>query len=59
MNNPRTLNIDGTYRKEPAILNYNPDTKLVVIQKPDGDYVSGWKLSPDQEKNVTESGSLA
>ena len=56
--NPATLHIDGTYRGEPAIINYNPNTGLAVIQKPSGEFVSGWRLSPEQAKNVLQRGSL-
>jgi hypothetical protein len=55
---PATLHIDGTYRGEPAIINYNPNTGLAVIQKPSGEFVSGWRLSPEQASNVLQRGSL-
>lgn len=53
-----TIHIDGTYRGDSAILHYNSDSGLVVVQKPSGEFVSGWKLSPEQTKNVRERGSL-
>ncbi|MFJ4658038.1 colicin D domain-containing protein [Nocardia sp. NPDC088792] len=56
--NPNTLHIAGTYRGNPAILNYNPDSGLVVVQSPSGEFVSGWKLSPAQAKYVLEQGKL-
>jgi hypothetical protein len=55
---PATLHIDGTYRGDPAIINYNPNTGLAVIQKPSGEFVSGWRLSPEQASNVLQRGSL-
>lgn len=58
VDDPGTLPIDGTYRNNPIILNYNPDTNLVVVQKHSGELVSGWKLGPQQVWNVTNRGSL-
>jgi len=55
---PATIHIDGTYRGDPAIINYNPNTGLAVIQKPSGEFVSGWRLSPEQATNVLQRGSL-
>jgi Colicin D len=55
---PATLHINGTYRGDPAIINYNPNTGLAVIQKPSGEFVSGWRLSPEQAANVLQRGSL-
>jgi hypothetical protein len=55
---PVTLHINGTYRGDPAIINYNPNTGLAVIQKPSGEFVSGWRLSPEQATNVLQRGSL-
>lgn len=43
-----TKRILGTYLNKPAILNYNPRSKLVVVQRVDGEFVSGWKMSDAQ-----------
>lgn len=58
VDDPATMHIQGTFRGQPAILNYNPDSGLCVIQKPDGTFISGWKLSPEQTHNVLTRGSL-
>jgi hypothetical protein len=58
VDDPRTMHIQGTYRGQPVILNYNPDSGLCVIQNLDGTFVSGWKLGPDQAQNVVTRGSL-
>lgn len=58
VDDPATMSIGGTYHGQPAILNYNPNTGLVVVQKPTGEFVSGWRLSPGQVKNVLERGKL-
>jgi colicin D len=48
----------GTYRGDPAILNYNPDSGLVVVQAPSGEFISGWQMSEQQLWNVMNRGSL-
>ena len=58
VDDPGTLHIEGTYRGQPVILNYNPNSGLCVIESPDGRFVSGWKLSPDQAENVMRNGKL-
>jgi Colicin D len=58
LHDPSTLHIDGTYHREPAILNVNPDSGLVVIQSPDGQLISAWKMSPGQLNNALTRGSL-
>jgi hypothetical protein len=58
VNDASTVRISGTYRGNPAIINYNPQSGLVVVQKPTGEFVSGWQMSPAQLQNVMTSGSL-
>ncbi|BCI51602.1 hypothetical protein NIIDNTM18_08800 [Mycolicibacterium litorale] len=58
IDDPSTVHIGGTYRGEPAIINYNPNSGIAVIQKPSGEFVSGWRLSPEQVTNVLQRGSL-
>lgn len=58
MDNPSTIHINGTYRGDPAIINYDPNTGLAVIQKPTGEFISGWRLDPQQTANVLQRGSL-
>jgi hypothetical protein len=55
----QTLHIDGMYRGDPAIINYNPSSNLVVVQKPTGEFVSGWKLGDKQAQYVLETGKLS
>ena len=47
-----------TYRGNPAILNYNPETGLVVVQSPAGQFISGWRLTEVQIANVLQYGKL-
>jgi hypothetical protein len=58
VDDPATLHINGIYKGDPAIINYNPDSGLAVIQKPNGEFVSGWRLDLDQVRNVLDRGSL-
>lgn len=53
-----TVRVAGTYRGNPAILNYNATSRLVVVQSPDGAFVSGWQLSEAQLQNVMTRGGL-
>lgn len=55
---PSTLHINGTYHGNPAILNYNPNTGLVVVQSPTGEFVSGWRASAGQVENILQRGKL-
>ncbi|GAB3040075.1 hypothetical protein GCM10025298_31620 [Natronobiforma cellulositropha] len=58
INDSNTQQINGTYRGKNVTHYYNPTTGLVVIVKKNGEFLSGWKLSPDQEYYLTTSGSL-
>jgi hypothetical protein len=58
VDDPATLHIQGTFRGQPAILNYNPNSGLCVIQSPDGKFISGWELDPEQAANVMSRGTL-
>jgi hypothetical protein len=55
---PSTMHIAGTYRGNPAILNYNPSNGLVVVQSPTGQFISGWHVSPAQATNILNLGKL-
>ena len=55
---PATLHINGTYRGNSAVLNYNPNTGLAVIQSPSGQFISAWRLGDDQVSSVLERGML-
>lgn len=58
VNDPATLHIEGLYRGNPALLNFNANSGLAVIQKPSGEFVSGWRLDSEQIMNVLERGRL-
>ncbi|WP_407635867.1 colicin D domain-containing protein [Pseudodesulfovibrio piezophilus] len=56
--NTETVEIKGTYRGQDVVHYVNPKTGNNVIKKPDGEFISGWKLKPDQLKNVLTRGKL-
>jgi hypothetical protein len=58
VDDPATMHINGTYRGEPAILNYNSNNGLVVVQSPTGEFISGWRVSPAQATNILNQGKL-
>jgi hypothetical protein len=53
-----TVRVLGSYRGSPAILNYNEVSRLIVVQAPDGSFMSGWRMSEAQLRNVITKGSL-
>ncbi|OLT36417.1 hypothetical protein BJF84_10385 [Rhodococcus sp. CUA-806] len=58
MGNPSTKHIDGVYRGEPCIISVDPNSKLAVVQRPDGSFLTGWKLSTEQLESVLANGRL-
>lgn len=58
LNDIATVRLVGTYRGRSAILSFNPESRLVVVQAPDGAFVSGWRMSEAQFENVITRGSL-
>ncbi|MEM9189039.1 MAG: colicin D domain-containing protein [Myxococcota bacterium] len=55
---PGTQRINGTYRGDPVVHHLDPNTGLNVVEDASGNFVSGWRLSPDQLENVVTRGSL-
>ena len=58
VDSPATTKIVGTYRGKPAIHHVDPETGLNVITDSAGKFISGWKLSAEQLRNVLTRGSL-
>lgn len=58
VNSPTVTRISGTYRGDPVTHYLDPTTGLNVIVDPDGVFVSGWKLGPEQLQNVLSHGGL-
>jgi RHS repeat-associated protein len=58
INSPGVKIIHGTYHRQPAVHYLNPNTGLNVISRPNGQFWSGWKLSPEQLQNVMQHGGL-
>jgi hypothetical protein len=55
MDDAATIAIPGTYRWNSEVTHfYNPNTGLNVIRDESMNFVSGWKLSPQQTKDLLE-----
>jgi len=50
--------IQGTYRGNPVTHHIDPATGLNVIRDSSGNFLSGWKLSPQQLQHVLTTGKL-
>lgn len=55
---PGTIRTLGAYRQKSAILNFNPSTRVAVVQSPTGEFITNMRMSPAQTQNVLERGSL-
>jgi hypothetical protein len=56
---PTTKVIEGTYHQTQKVIHYvDPSTGLNVMKDYQGKFISTWKLSPEQLRNVLERGSL-
>jgi len=55
---PGTQVIQGTYRGQSVTHFVDPSTGLNVIRDTSGNFLSGWKLSPQQLEHVLTSGKL-
>ncbi|MCC6504633.1 MAG: hypothetical protein IT475_04225 [Aquimonas sp.] len=55
---PGTQIIQGTYRGQQVTHFVDPSTGLNVIRDGSGNFLSGWKLSPQQLEHVLTSGKL-
>ncbi len=55
---PDTRATQGIYRGQDATLYTDPNTGLAVIADTEGNFLSGWKLNPEQLRCVLESGRL-
>ena len=53
-----TRAIQGTYRGNPVTHHLDPGTGLNVIRDSSGNFLSGWKLSPQQLQHVLTTGKL-
>lgn len=53
-----TVRVRGTYRGAPAILSYNSETLHVIVQDPEGKFISGWRMTDRQYRNVLSRRSL-
>ena len=58
VNSPGTKEIQGTYRGGSVTFQTDPNTGLTVIQNPNGSFLSGWKLNPQQLQYVLKDSKL-
>lgn len=59
IDDPLTNRITGKYRWNQDVYHYyNPETKLNVMTKPDGNFISGWKLSDTQSADLIGNGNV-
>ena len=55
---PGTRAIEGTFRGNPVTHHLDPSTGLNVIRDSSGNFLSGWRLSPQQLEHVLTTGRL-
>lgn len=53
-----TQQIAGSYRGKPVTLHLDPQSGLNVVVSPQYEFVTGWRLRPDQMNNVVAHGGL-
>lgn len=59
IDDPLTQKITGKYRWNQDVNHYyNPETKIDVMTKPDGNFISGWKLSETQISDLKGEGNV-
>ncbi|HAO22267.1 MAG TPA: hypothetical protein DCQ37_18455 [Desulfobacteraceae bacterium] len=58
MNNSANKVFEGSYRGKVCIFHVNPQTRLNVITDHDENFISGWKLNPQQLQILLESAKL-
>ena len=59
IDDPLTQQIAGKYRWNQDVNHYyNPETKIDVMTKPDGNFISGWKLSETQISDLKGEGNV-
>ena len=58
INSPSVKEFDGIYHGDPVVFHVDPNTGLMVMQKPDGAFISGWKLSDKQLEHVLNDKKL-
>lgn len=59
IDSPTTTKITGKYRWSQDVYHYyNPETNLDIITNPNGDFISGWKLSRTQVADLIGEGNV-
>jgi hypothetical protein len=57
---PATVKIWGVYNRgnQRVIINFNTRSGLMVMQQPDGTFISGWRMSSDQLQKIIATGRI-
>jgi hypothetical protein len=55
---PSTVRIDGTWKKQPAIMYTDYDSKVVVVCRPDGSFLSAFGMTSPQRWHLWHDGAL-
>ena len=58
VNSGSTIRMWGTYRRSPAVLNFDVNSGRVVVQYPDGAFWTGFRANAAQLANIIERRSL-
>jgi len=58
INDPDTIMIEGEFRGEEVTHYYNQRTGNNLIVDKDGEFISGWELTEDQQAHLTASGKI-
>lgn len=58
INSPDVKEFTGIYHGDPVIFHVDPNTGLMVMNKSDGTFISGWKLSEKQLEHVLNDKKL-
>ncbi|MCP5468588.1 MAG: hypothetical protein H7A32_04900 [Deltaproteobacteria bacterium] len=59
LNDPEVIPIRGTHRKTQSILHfYHPETKVNLMLDTEHNFISGWKLFPNQDHSLLTTGNI-
>jgi hypothetical protein len=55
---PGSIRVRGTYNGQPAIITVDKESGLMVLQEPDGEFWTCWRLNPQQLMHALRDGKL-
>jgi hypothetical protein len=53
-----TQRVWGTYRSRRVLLSFDAQSRVIVVQTPSGEFLSGWRMTEAQMQHVLTKGSL-